>query len=79
MSNELPTKPEIQKYIADAMRTYGAFEVAILMSQAATQASKEYMEAGNDGAVIHKDARSLERCVEGMVGNNMLRMLAHAP
>lgn len=72
------TKDELKEHLRVGMRWHGAFDVAKLVAEVATESSKEYKDAGNDGAVIHRDARSLNECVEGMVNNHMLRQLAYA-
>lgn len=70
------TKDELKAQLQTGMSYFGAFEVAKLVAEVATESSKEYKDAGD--AVIHCDARSLNECVEGMVNNHMLRQLAYA-
>lgn len=73
MSNELPTKEEVKAYIEKAMRAYGAFEVGVIVANVASESSDEYKAAGNDWAVIHKDARALNNCMAQMLGHSPLR------
>ena len=72
------TKDELKEHLRVGMLWYGAFDVAKLVAEVASESSKDYKEAGNDGAIIHRDARSLNECVEGMVNNHMLRQFYYA-
>jgi len=65
--------PAAQSAIKEALQTSGAYEVAKFLSELSSETSREYMEAGNDGAIIHRDAEVLNRAVKEMRNSHFLR------
>lgn len=66
-------KCEIKAYLREAMKWYGAYDVACLLAEAAKDSSLEFLQAGNTGAIIHRDAMALQKVVNDMKQLHILR------
>jgi len=64
---------EIAAIMKDLTQKYGAYKVAKVLHEVSAETSREYAEAGNDGAIIHVDARELGFAVNAMKRAHPLR------
>ena len=61
--------------LEELCRTYGAYEITKALTEYSRKACKEFLEVGNNEAIIHKDYITLVNAVSVMKDSHPLRTL----
>lgn len=65
---------DIEK-LEELCRTYGAYAITVALTEYSRKACIEFLEVGNDEAIIHKDYVILKEAVRLMKDSHPLRKL----
>lgn len=61
--------------LEELCRTYGAYAITVALAEYSRKACIEFLEVGNDDAIIHKDYVILKEAVRIMKDSHPLRKL----